>query len=99
MMKQFFTIMLVVVPVLLSAFYATSFLDELPFYYDFFGMALMVCGVLYLIAGFFFRKKRHKFFMYLLFTGVALVFVGVVLFIWFYGYAFTTPETAGGSYF
>lgn len=100
MIKQFSTlVMLVFIPVLVSAFYATSFLDEIPFYYDFFGIALVICGILYLIAGSFLRKRRFKLFMYVLFIGGALVLVGIILFIYFYGYAFSTPETIGGWYF
>ncbi|SEN27665.1 hypothetical protein SAMN04488505_109126 [Chitinophaga rupis] len=100
MIKQIFTLAtLIFMPILAAAVYAASFLDEIPFYYDNFGIVLAICGLLYLITCPFFKKKRFKLFMYLLLIGAGLFLAGIIIFICFYGYAFTTPETEGGWYF
>lgn len=100
MIKQIFTLaVLIFMPIFVGAFYAYSFLDEIAFYYDYFGIVLAICGILYLIACPFFKKRRFRLFRYLLVIGAGLVLAGVILFVSFYGYAFSTPETEGGWYF
>lgn len=92
--KKLFTITtLFFTPIFISAVNAYSFLDEIPFYYDFFALALIYCSLFYLAACLFFKKKKFSLFMYLLTIGSIQLLAGIILFICFYGYAFPGYET------
>jgi len=98
-MKRFFDIAtLFFAPIFIAALWAYSPMDEITFYYDFFAMTLIFCSLLYLACCFFFRRRRPKLFLYLLTIGLIHFLTGVILFVCFYGYAFSSPETAGGHY-
>lgn len=86
-MKRFLIlVLLVAVPVLIAVFFATSFSDVQPFNFNHFGMALAGVGFMYLGVSLYLKNKQRLFAMNLMLIGEICFVIGIMLFIWFYGY-------------
>jgi uncharacterized membrane protein len=84
-MKRILILMsLVALPVLIGALVATSILDVLPFYFDYFGIVLGISGISYLCGSIYLRNKQRKLAMNLMLIGEIYLVTGIILFTWFH---------------
>ncbi|QHS59615.1 hypothetical protein [Chitinophaga agri] len=71
---------------------ASTFLDPEPVYWDFFGQAVIVCGVLYLTASLLFLKGKTRWFWSFMIAGFITLIAGCIIYWLFYGFAAAHAE-------
>lgn len=67
--------------------YSSTFLDREPVYWDCFGQAVIVCGMLYLTASLFFLKKKGSWFWSFMIAGFIVLIAGCITYRVFYGFS------------